>query len=149
MAPSQDHPFDHSKADFTKIGPRRLHMEAFFRHLGLWHADEVEELCALIEPEICGRLQQKGLRQVGHAFFEYYVDKSSGTTSLATTMFRLKINRGLRQRASCLPTVTFLRVFLDSTRHGYLDAKLPLIGWQSLNALREEVAGLKEQERRI
>ncbi|KAF5585760.1 uncharacterized protein FSUBG_12349 [Fusarium subglutinans] len=75
MAPSQDPPFDHSKVDFTKIGPRRLHMEAFFRHLGLWHPDEVEELRVLIEPEICSRLQQKGLRQVGYAFFEYYVDK--------------------------------------------------------------------------
>ncbi|RYC85593.1 hypothetical protein BFJ63_vAg11563 [Fusarium oxysporum f. sp. narcissi] len=45
MTPNQEQPaFDHSKADFTKDGPRRVHMEEFFRHLGLWNPDQAKAI---------------------------------------------------------------------------------------------------------
>jgi hypothetical protein len=67
--------FDHSKADFTKVGPRRVHMEEFFRHLGLWNPDQVKEIRENCEKDICTKLRSRGIRQVGQAYFEYFVDR--------------------------------------------------------------------------
>ncbi|EXK36876.1 hypothetical protein FOXG_09002 [Fusarium oxysporum f. sp. lycopersici 4287] len=76
MAPNQEQSaFDHSKADFTKDGPRRVHMEEFFRHLGLWNPDQVKAIRKNCEEDICVKLQSRGFVQVGQAYFEYIVDR--------------------------------------------------------------------------
>ncbi|KAM5508930.1 hypothetical protein FOXYSP1_11896 [Fusarium oxysporum f. sp. phaseoli] len=76
MAPNQEQPaFDHSKADFTKDGPRRVHMEEFFRHLGLWNPDQVKAIRKNCEEDLCVKLQSRGFVQVGQAYFEYLVDR--------------------------------------------------------------------------
>ncbi|KAF9769120.1 hypothetical protein IL306_013512 [Fusarium sp. DS 682] len=66
--------FDHSKVNFTKLGPRRVHMEEFFRHLGLWNPEQVKALREMSEERVCGRHNDIGDRQVGQAYFEYMVD---------------------------------------------------------------------------
>ncbi|PCD30401.1 hypothetical protein AU210_010083 [Fusarium oxysporum f. sp. radicis-cucumerinum] len=76
MTPNQEQPaFDHSKADFTKDGPRRVHMEEFFRHLGLWNPDQAKAIRKNCEEDICVKLQSREFVQVGEAYFEYIVDR--------------------------------------------------------------------------
>ncbi|KAF4944725.1 hypothetical protein FGADI_12500 [Fusarium gaditjirri] len=75
MATNQELPvFDHSAADFTKVGPRRVHMERYFRSLGLWNADQVKVLREMSEENACTTLRSKGYLKVGQLYFEYVVD---------------------------------------------------------------------------
>jgi hypothetical protein len=75
MAPNQEQPvFDHSKVDFTKVGPRHVHMEKVFRHLGLWNPDQVKVIREKSEEDACITLRNKGYLKVGQLYFEYVVD---------------------------------------------------------------------------
>ncbi|KAF5548327.1 hypothetical protein FPHYL_9942 [Fusarium phyllophilum] len=75
MDTKQDLPtFDHSAADFKEVGPRRAHMEQYFRALGLWNADLVEGIRAQRLEERCIKLREKKNKTLSHLYFEYAVD---------------------------------------------------------------------------
>ncbi|RBQ77313.1 hypothetical protein FVER14953_20009 [Fusarium verticillioides] len=75
MDTKQDLPtFDHSAADFKQVGPRRAHMEQYFRALGLWDADQVDKIRALRVEQRCIKLQAKNNKKVSQVYFEYLVD---------------------------------------------------------------------------
>ncbi|KAF5708714.1 hypothetical protein FGLOB1_6253, partial [Fusarium globosum] len=85
MATPQDLPiFDHSTADFNKVGPRRVHMEQYFRALGLWNADQVERIQKQRVDELCTKLREKNDKKVGQLYFEYMVDYGVWHCILAT-----------------------------------------------------------------
>ncbi|KAF5663331.1 hypothetical protein FDENT_13159 [Fusarium denticulatum] len=66
--------FNHFAADFKKVGPRRAHMEQYFRALGLWNADLVEEIRAYRVENRCIKLREKKNKKVSQLYFEYAVD---------------------------------------------------------------------------
>ncbi|CZR40735.1 uncharacterized protein FPRO_10323 [Fusarium proliferatum ET1] len=75
MATNQELPvFDLSVADFNKVGPRRAHMERYFRALGLWNADLVKMIRDANEKKFCIKLQERDDHEVGHLYFECLVD---------------------------------------------------------------------------
>ncbi|KAF5644477.1 hypothetical protein F52700_2476 [Fusarium sp. NRRL 52700] len=76
MATHQELPvFDHSAADFNKVGPRRAFMERYFQALSLWDTDKVQELRVRCMEGICTKLRAKRVKRVGQPFFEHLADK--------------------------------------------------------------------------
>ncbi|KAF5603655.1 hypothetical protein FPCIR_1252 [Fusarium pseudocircinatum] len=75
MDTAQDLPiFNHFAADFKQVGPRRAHMEQYFRALGLWSTDQVEEIRAYRVEDRCIKLREKKNKKVSQLYFEYVVD---------------------------------------------------------------------------
>ncbi|KAF5537025.1 hypothetical protein FNAPI_11532 [Fusarium napiforme] len=75
MDTKQDLPiFDHSAADFNEVSPRRVHMEQYFRVLGLWQEDHVEAVREATLQHTCLQLRENKYEKVGQLCFEYMID---------------------------------------------------------------------------
>ncbi|KAF4448067.1 hypothetical protein F53441_8459 [Fusarium austroafricanum] len=67
--------FDHSKVDPLDLDARRVHMEAFFKHLELWDETKVKKLREQAVEGLCVKLDTKNRLDVGLQYFEYSVDR--------------------------------------------------------------------------
>ncbi|EGU82543.1 hypothetical protein FOPG_10033 [Fusarium oxysporum f. sp. conglutinans race 2 54008] len=66
--------YDHSKVDALNLSSRRIHMEAFFKHLGLWNSDKVAKTREKCVEMFCQLLNKHGYTSINQQYFEYEVD---------------------------------------------------------------------------
>ncbi|KAL5598123.1 hypothetical protein FOBRF1_011916 [Fusarium oxysporum] len=66
--------FDHSKVDALNLSSRRVHMEAFITHLGLWNSDKVAKTREKCVEMFCQFLNKHGYTSINQQYFEYEVD---------------------------------------------------------------------------
>ncbi|KAI7770515.1 hypothetical protein LZL87_002886 [Fusarium oxysporum] len=66
--------YDHSKVDALNVSSRRIHMEAFFKHLGLWNSDKVAKTREKCVEMFCQFLNKHGYTSINQQYFEYEVD---------------------------------------------------------------------------
>ncbi|KAI1014236.1 hypothetical protein LB504_008955 [Fusarium proliferatum] len=66
--------FDHSKVNALNLSSRRLHMEAFFKHLGIWDSAKVARTREKCVEVFCDFLHGQGYTSISHTYFEYEVD---------------------------------------------------------------------------
>ncbi|SCO15932.1 uncharacterized protein FFB20_14877 [Fusarium fujikuroi] len=66
--------FDHSGANALNLSSRRLHMEAFFKHLGIWNSSKVAETREKCVEKYCEFLDERGYTTINQEYFEYQVD---------------------------------------------------------------------------
>ncbi|RKL48138.1 hypothetical protein BFJ70_g2495 [Fusarium oxysporum] len=66
--------YDHSKVDALNLSSRRIHMEAFFKHLGLWNSDKVAKTREKCVEMFCQLLNKHGYTSISQQYFEYEVD---------------------------------------------------------------------------
>ncbi|WKT48475.1 hypothetical protein QSH57_013405 [Fusarium oxysporum f. sp. vasinfectum] len=66
--------YDHSKVDALNLSSRRIHMEAFFKHLGLWNSDKVAKTREKCVEIFCQLLNKHGYTSINQQYFEYEVD---------------------------------------------------------------------------
>ncbi|KAG9498465.1 hypothetical protein J7337_009270 [Fusarium musae] len=66
--------FDHSGVNPLNLSSRRIHMEAFFKHLGVWDSAKVKKIRDKCVEKYCHFLDEQGYTTINHEYFEYQVD---------------------------------------------------------------------------
>ncbi|KAF4958528.1 hypothetical protein FGADI_2328 [Fusarium gaditjirri] len=66
--------YDHSKVNALDLPSRRVHMEAFFKHLGLWDSVKVAKTREKCVEMFCQFLNKNGYTTISQQYFEYEVD---------------------------------------------------------------------------